>query len=77
MGRFQVGLSTSSGLAQQILFSEKLTLGISYLDRYPALIHDLELANVNRVIRQYLDPENLHIIAAGDTSAVKTTSKGG
>lgn len=64
-GKYQVSLSTTSGFARRLLRNEELQLGLSYLDRFPELIHQITLQKTNDSIRRYIHPENLELILCG------------
>lgn len=64
-GLFKVGLSTTSTLAESILGNAERGRDAGYFDRYPALVREVQLGEVNEVIRRYLDPKRLHVALAG------------
>ena len=43
-----------------------------YWDTYPAKIMAVSDADVQRVARKYLNPENLQVVAVGDLSKIKS-----
>ncbi len=67
-GKFKVSLATTSGLVDQILEACENELGVEYLDRFPNLISDLTVNQVNDAIRRYLDTDKMHIVCAGQFS---------
>lgn len=64
-GSFQVGLATTRRLAQTILTNAERGFPIDYLDRFPRLVDDLTLDDVNDAVRRHLQPEALHVARAG------------
>ncbi len=65
---------TANGQIASILVSMQLeNLGIDYLDRRNALIEAVTLAEVNRIARDLLSPDNLAFIVAGEPVGVQAT----
>ena len=64
-GRHVVGLATTGGLAARLLVNAERGFGLDYLDRYTDRIDALRLDDVNAALRRYLQPEALHVVAAG------------
>jgi zinc protease len=65
IGSYKIGLSTTGGLAGQILSFAERGYSPSYLDEYPKLVDALTLKEVNSVIKKYIDPEAVVTVAAG------------
>jgi zinc protease len=65
VGSYQVGLSSTGGIAAALLSTTQRGLELSWLDRYPQLIRDLTLAQVNGAIRRHLDPQRMTLVEAG------------
>ena len=65
IGSYKIGLSTTGGLAAQILSFAERGYSPSYLDEYPKLVEDLSLDKVNSVVKKYIDPENVVTVVAG------------
>ncbi|MCM8776536.1 MAG: insulinase family protein, partial [Candidatus Omnitrophica bacterium] len=65
IGIFKVRLSSSHGLANQILRSEELGLGFAYLDRFQELVQAVTLRQANHVVQRFLHPDQLNIVMAG------------
>jgi zinc protease len=65
IGSYKIGLSTTGGLASQILSFAERGYSPSYLDEYPELVADLSLNEVNSVIKKYVDPENVVTVVVG------------
>jgi zinc protease len=55
-GSFALGLDTSSKIANQLVMMQIDNLGIDYIDRRPALIDAVTLADAKRVAKRLLDP---------------------
>jgi zinc protease len=65
-GNYKVGLGSNSGIAAALVAAERLGYGPRYLDDYPARFNIVTLDEVNRVIKERLHPERMHLIVAGD-----------
>ena len=65
IGAYQVGMSTSGGLAGALLTTAQRGLDIAWLDRYPDLIRSLTPAQVNAAIRKHLNPDQMILVQAG------------
>ena len=72
-GSFALGLDTSSKIANQLVMMQIDNLGIDYIDRRPALIDAVTLADTKRVAKRLLDPGML-VTVVGRPRGV--TSKG-
>jgi zinc protease len=72
-GSFALGLDTSSKIANQLVMMQIDNLGIDYIDRRPALIDAVTLADAKRVAKRLLDP-GLLVTVVGRPKGV--TSKG-
>ncbi|MDP3919697.1 MAG: pitrilysin family protein [Candidatus Omnitrophota bacterium] len=66
IGRYQVELATTSGLAKELLHAEELGLGLEYLDAFPGQIADVKLDQVRAAIRRYYVTDEFHLVIAGD-----------
>ncbi|MFO8026559.1 MAG: pitrilysin family protein [Opitutales bacterium] len=64
-GAYLVGLSTTSRVAAQIHSFLQRGLEPEYIDKYPLELKKLSNEQVNRAIRQYLDPASAKRVAAG------------
>ncbi len=69
IGRYQVGLSTSNGLASAMLSTAQRGLDLAWLDRYPDAARALTLEQVNAAIRKYLDPDRMTLVEVGTLPA--------
>jgi len=65
IGGFQIGLSTTYGMAGAIMESLERGVGIEWLDQYPKAVEALTTEQVNAAIRKYLDPEKMVLVKAG------------
>jgi zinc protease len=70
-GGYKVGLSTTSGMAGQILSTLNRDLPLSFVDEYPARVAALTSAQVNGAIQRRLDPEKMVLIKAGTVTGAK------
>jgi len=71
IGKYQVGLATTGGLADQILRSLEWELGLDYLDEYPRQVNQLKLEEVNALIPKLFQPDKLNLVVAGDIESAK------
>jgi len=72
IGSFKVGLGTNSGIANQLLSAEFFDLGVDYLDRYPQMVEEVTIEQVNEAIRNYFKPDRMTIVIAGELNRVPT-----
>lgn len=64
-GVIPLTLETNDGVASSLLSIEWHELGLDYLHRYPDLIFNVTAADVQRVARTYLRPEQCVTVTAG------------
>lgn len=64
-GTYKVALSTTGGMAGQLLSIAQRNIKMDFLDQYPEKINALTLDEVNGAIKKYVKSENLHIIVEG------------
>ncbi|HYJ45104.1 MAG TPA: pitrilysin family protein [Pyrinomonadaceae bacterium] len=69
IGSFKVSLATNAGLAQAMWNAEFYRLGMDYIDRYPQIIQNVSVEEVNAAIRKYFRPDHLTVVIAGDIEA--------
>lgn len=72
IGSYKVGLSTSDGMANNILNAIQRGYGLERLDEYPAAVEALTLEQVNTAIKKHLDPAKMVIIKAGTVTDATT-----
>jgi zinc protease len=65
-GNYQVRLGTNAGVASSLSYAEKYGYGPKYLDEFPSRVRAVTKDQVNKVIRERLHPEQLHLVVAGD-----------
>jgi zinc protease len=65
VGTYQVGLSTTGGMAGALLSTAQRGLDLTWLDRYPDAVRALTLDQVNAAIRKYLDPDKMVLVEVG------------
>ncbi|MFZ9683345.1 MAG: M16 family metallopeptidase, partial [Cephaloticoccus sp.] len=70
IGSYKVSLSTSDGMATNILNTVQRGYGLERLDEYPAAVEALTLDQVNRVIKANLDTAKMTLIKAGTVTDV-------
>jgi zinc protease len=65
-GNYRVRLGTNAGVAFSLAYAEKYGYGPRYLDEFPERVAAVTRDQVNRVIREKLHPEKMHLVVAGD-----------
>jgi zinc protease len=65
IGRYQIGMSTTAGMAKTILMTVERNEPLSWLDDYPGAVIAVTLDQVNAAISQYVDPQKMVLIEAG------------
>jgi zinc protease len=65
-GNYRVRLSTNAGIAFSLAYAEKYGYGPRYLDEFPERVAAVTRDQVNKVIREKLHPEKMHLVVAGD-----------
>lgn len=65
IGGFKIGLSTTQGMASNILAVVQRGEQPDYIYEYPAMLEAVTLEEVNAAIKKYIDVEKLVIIEAG------------
>lgn len=65
VGAFQVGLSTTDGLADALLTTVLRSYDLTWLDQYPDAVQALTRQQVNAAIRKHLDPSKMLLVTAG------------
>lgn len=66
-GSYLVGLSTTSGLAASLKANAERGFDPGYLDRFPKMIGELTLSDVNETVQKYVEPDRLQFSLAGET----------
>jgi zinc protease len=70
-GSFPLRLDTSRKVVSMLSSIEYYGLGLDYVDRYPALIDAVTVADIQRVAQKYLDPENYALAVVADLTKAK------
>ena len=70
-GSFPLRFSSSDNIASILVAIQMDDLGIDYLDRRNSLIEAVTLDDVRRVARDFLNPESLHFVVAGQPEGLK------
>lgn len=65
IGKQQVGLATTGGLAVALMTTVQRGLPVSYLDEFPSKVNAITLDQVNAAIRKHVNAEKLVLIKAG------------
>jgi zinc protease len=69
LGTYVVGLSTTGGIANQLLINLQRGFDVTWLDEYPKALRTLTLAQVNAAIKAHLDPKAMVLVEAGSVAA--------
>ena len=69
-GSYKVGLSTTTGMANNIMNTLIRGYDLTWLDEYPEKVQTLDLATVNGAIRKHLHPDKLVLVKAGTVTEV-------
>ena len=69
-GNYLVRLGTNAGVAAALCTAEKFGFGPSYLDEYPKRIRAVTRDQVNDAIRRRIHPDKMHLVIAGDLTAI-------
>jgi zinc protease len=64
-GSFVFRFQKNSQVAEFLIEAEVYGLGFDYLDRFPELIRAVKVEDVNRVVREYIDPKNMTTVVVG------------
>lgn len=72
-GLFPIQIETPSQVAMRIVSIELYALGKTYYNTYNSRIQAVTAADISRVAKQYLHPDNLIIVCAGKAELLKTT----
>jgi len=64
-GALPLHLETNDGISSLLLDIEQYGLGYDYLQRYPDIVGAVTREDVQRVVRQYLDPHRAVLAMAG------------
>jgi zinc protease len=71
MGSFPLRLDSTSKLAQVLAQVEFFGLGFDYFSQYPKWIERVTKEDVQRVAKQYLDPQHYALIVVGNIAKAK------
>jgi zinc protease len=71
MGSFPLRLDSTTKLAHLLAQVEFFGLGFEYFSQYPRWIDRVTKEDVQRVARQYLDPERYALVVVGNVSKAK------
>jgi zinc protease len=69
IGSYQVGMSTTGGIAGAILANIQRGNELNWLDEYPKAVNALTRDQVNAAIRSHLNPSTMVLVKAGSVSA--------
>jgi zinc protease len=71
MGSFPLRLDSTAKLAQVLAQVEFYGLGLDYFSQYPKWIERVTKEDVQRVAKQYLDPQRYALVVVGDIAKAK------
>jgi zinc protease len=71
IGGYEVGLSTTGGLASTILNSLLRGYDLAWLDEYPRAVDALTLEEVNAAIKSHLNPATMVLVESGTFAPAK------
>jgi len=71
MGSFPLRLDSTAKLAQVVAQVEFFGLGFEYFAQYPAWIERVTKEDVQRVAKQYLNPQHYALVVVGNISKAK------
>ncbi|MBI1823847.1 MAG: insulinase family protein [Nitrospirae bacterium] len=74
IGSYPLKMDTYSKLAGILISQEFYGLGLDYFDKYTVWIQKVTLEDIQRVARQYLDPDHFILVAVGKQSEAKIQS---
>jgi len=75
IGSFPLKFTTNSKIASYLTYIEIHDLGLDYLDRFPEIIENLTLKDVNMAAKKYIDPENYLLVVVGNKDRVGDLEK--
>lgn len=75
VGSFQVGLATTEGLTQTLLLTLHRGKDLAWIDQFPGAVRSLTVEQVNRAIKQHLNPDEMFVIKAGTVPGASPTTK--
>jgi zinc protease len=65
IGSLPLQLETNEGIAGMLVDMELFELGLDYLERFPEIIRSITAAEIQAVVRKYLDPDRMVLSTAG------------
>jgi zinc protease len=65
IGKFQVDLASNAGIAQALDAAVYYSLGLDYLDRFPALVQAITKEQADAEFRKRVHPDRFTIVSAG------------
>lgn len=71
IGSFPLSLDSSKAIARLLAYMQKKKLGIEYLNKRTEFIDSVSLEEAKRIAHQYLNPDNLIVVAVGSASDLK------
>ncbi len=70
MGSYPLGFDSNSKIASNMMGVRQYELGVDYFDRRNAQFEAVTLDDVNRVAKEYLDPDNFTFVVVGQPEGV-------
>jgi zinc protease len=72
-GSFPLRLDSGRSVAELLVQIQIEKLGIDYIDRRPALIDAVTVADIRRVAKRLLDADRLTVVVVGNPEGVQST----
>ncbi|MEO0249295.1 MAG: pitrilysin family protein, partial [candidate division WOR-3 bacterium] len=66
IGSFPLRLTTQGAIASYLMQVEHMKLGHDYAERYPKIMRDITVEDVQRAARAYLHPDRLIVVVVGN-----------
>jgi zinc protease len=76
IGSLPLRLETNEGIAGALVDMELFELGLDYLERFPEIIRSITAAEIQAVVRKYLDPDRMVLSTAGPEPAPPMPQEG-
>ena len=68
IGSFPLRFDTNRRIADFLAYAEFFDLGLDYMDRYPEIIRRVDIEDVSRAARSYLQPDQLVLVLVAKES---------
>ncbi len=75
IGSFPLKFTTNKKIASYLTYIEIHNLGLDYMERFPKIISDLTVDDINMAAGKYLDPENYLLVVVGNKEKIGDLEK--